>query len=76
MTHEQTKLVKRVYASNDPAVTHAVYAYWRFWHENGASIDFAASPQVNTFEQARKLVNRYYPNAEVIQGKPSAEVQS
>jgi hypothetical protein len=70
MNHEQTKLVRRVYASNNPAITHAVYAYWRFWHENGSSIDFAASPSVRTFKQAGKLVHRYYPNAEVIEGKP------
>jgi hypothetical protein len=76
MTHEETKLVKRVYASNDPKVTHAVYAYWRFWHANGGTIDFAASPSVNTFAQACKLVKKYYPNAEVIQATKAPEFQA
>ncbi len=69
MTHEETKLVRTIYASNDPKVTYA-NASWRFWHTNGSSIDFAASPQVKTFKQAQRLVKRYYPNATVKEGKP------
>ena len=65
MTHEQAKLVKLVYFSNDPTVTRAPYSYARFWHVDGTPIDFAASPSVNNLKQALALVRRYYPNATV-----------
>ena len=69
---ESPKTVKpaRVYASGNPAETFARYGCWRFWKEDGLSLDFAASPSVNTFKQAKKLVNKYYPDAEVINGRP------
>ena len=67
---ESPKTVKptRVYASGNTAETFAG-KYWRFWKEDGLSLDFAASPSVNTFKQAKKLVNKYYPDAEVINGR-------
>ena len=61
------KAIRLVYVSNDPAITHAAYSYWRFWYENGATIDFAASPQVNTFKQACRLVSKYFPNAAIVE---------
>lgn len=62
---------KRVYASGDPKETHcSLGSYWHFWEENGFPLDFGASPSVNTFKQAKRLVNKYYPDAEVIQGRP------
>lgn len=66
MKHEETKLPMNIYVSNDRAITHAEYSYWRFWHEDGRSIDFGASPSVNKFAQAVKLVKKYYPNATVL----------
>lgn len=73
---ESLRTVKpaRVYASGNPAETFARYGYWRFWKEDGLSLDFAASPSVNTFQQAKKLVNKYYPDAEVINGRPPVSV--